>query len=246
MGEPTHIAESTIYSTQDYDKFNFIDGNRTVSKSHLRTLISSLSNAPDLARTRPILVNSAFEIIDGQHRFEASKALNIPVYYTVANNINIATARTLNAAQRGWTVKQFLDSFVASGAPQYIKFAEILEEFPLPLYDLMIYLSGHQGKALGKSFKNGDFKIMKDKELAMDRLEKLRDLAAYIDFWRDDGMCMAFLGVIKRPDYDHDRMCSHMKMAGMKRQATQRDYLRELERVYNWNIKNPENFARFF
>lgn len=243
--DTSSLPESTIYSTLDYEKFKYIDGNRIVSKAHLRTLISSFNNHPDLARSRPILVNSSFEIIDGQHRFEASRALSLPVYYTISNNIDISTARLLNAAQRGWNLRQYLDSYVATGHQQYIHFSEMLEEFPIPMTMLMIYMAGYQGHNLRRQFKEGTFKMMKDKELVRDRLEKLKDFSQYYEFWSDDGLCIAFFKVLKMEGYDHDRMLRKMKEANMQRQVNQRDYLRELERVYNWHITNDKNYLWF-
>jgi hypothetical protein len=229
------LAESTIYSTKDYDKFELVQGNRTVSASHLRTLIQSFDANPELAQTRPVLINKQFEVIDGQHRLAACRALGQPVYYMIAANLDINTARHLNATQRGWTLRQYLDSFVATGNTQYVQFAEMLEEFPIPLTAMMIYLSGHSRTHQRKSFKAGTFKLSKDKTLGRERLEMLRDFSMHVDFWSDDGLAMAFWDILRVPEYDHARMLNKLKTAQMQRQATKVDYLRELERVYNFN-----------
>lgn len=234
-----HIAESTIYSTKDYNKFKLIQGNRPKSKGHIRHLIQSFDSNPDLARTRPILVNEKFEIIDGQHRYEACLSLGIPVYYTAAKNVDVSTARLLNANQRAWKLVDFLNSFVSSGSEQYIKLQGLWEEYPIPLSTLMVYAAGHKNRALRQQFRNGTFKLMKDKELLMHRLDSLREIAEHFQYWKDGGFAEAYFSVYANPDFEPDRLLDKLKQTKFERQTTTMDYLREIERVYNFNSKAP-------
>lgn len=239
------LAEKTVFSTRDYEKFKYIAGNRNVATSHLRSLIQSLEARPELAATRPILVNTDFEIIDGQHRFEASRALGLPVYYIVANNIDITTARLMNSTQRAWKLKEYLDSYVKTGHPQYVQFSELLEEYPIPISAMILYCVGFQAKAGSKSFRNGSFKIMKDRELLRYRLDSLKDTSQYFENWNDIAFCIAFFQVLKNDKFDPERFLQKLASTKMERQTTTRDYLREMERVYNFNSK-PEAQVRLF
>lgn len=239
------LAEMTIYSTRQYDKFKILDGNRVVSKSHFRHLVASLSDKPELAATRPVLVNAKFEVVDGQHRLEACRALGLPIYYIKAANIDITTARLLNATQRGWSLKDFLDSYVASASPQYVKFAELQEEYPLPTTVLAIYCVGTQNDSITRNFRNGSFKIMKDKDLLTYRLESLKTLAPYVPFWNEQRFALAIHALLKTTDFDPNRLVDRLTHgAKIERQASTRDYLREIEKAYNYNMKTE--VARLF
>ena len=57
-----------IYKTTNYSIFSFLQGNRSVSKKN--SLVKSIQKI-DLTMYKPILVDSEFRIIDGQHRFFA-------------------------------------------------------------------------------------------------------------------------------------------------------------------------------
>ena len=71
---------SEIYMTTDYSMFSSMKHNRNVSEAHIHRLMKSMS---EKQYPVPIVVNEKNEIADGQNRFEAIKALNLPVYYMV-------------------------------------------------------------------------------------------------------------------------------------------------------------------
>ena len=54
-----------VLQTNDYDIFQHIDGNRNVNKLHLKRLKESIHEEYIPV---PIVVNSKYQIIDGQHR----------------------------------------------------------------------------------------------------------------------------------------------------------------------------------
>ena len=62
--------ENHVLSTTDYAKFKTLQGNRDVNKLHVSRLKESFKTAYLLS---PIVVNQYYEIIDGQHRYEAAK-----------------------------------------------------------------------------------------------------------------------------------------------------------------------------
>ena len=68
----THL----IKSTTDYNKFRKLNGNRPVRPNHVKRIVESMQK--QLLPTF-IEVNEHYEIIDGQHRIEALKELELPV-----------------------------------------------------------------------------------------------------------------------------------------------------------------------
>lgn len=98
-----------IQCTYNYDKFHYDESNREVKQKYVRILAESI-NQLDLTQYQPIIVEEeTYNIIDGQHRFEACKMLHKPIYYTIiprelADNAMI----TLNQYQRQWRQEEFL------------------------------------------------------------------------------------------------------------------------------------------
>ena len=74
---------ATVYTTNDYDKFSFLDANRVTD--HVNALALSFKNrfVPNA-----IICNEKLQIIDGQNRFLASKQLGLPVYYYIINGLD--------------------------------------------------------------------------------------------------------------------------------------------------------------
>ena len=75
-----------IHQTTDYSMFQTLEGNRNLNKLHLKRLKNSFQKKYLLS---PIIVNEKFEIIDGQHRFEAGKQLGLPINFLIAPNYGI-------------------------------------------------------------------------------------------------------------------------------------------------------------
>lgn len=240
------IAESTIYSTTDYGKFQFLPGNRVESASHVRNLIRSFSKNPELARTRPILVNDEFEIIDGQHRYQACVSLGIPVYYTVANGIDVGTARLMNANQKGWSTKDFLNSFIAEDNETYVKLKQLWEEYPIPFSQLLMFCHTGDRKSLMREFKEGKYQFMKDKTFMYKRLDNLEALRPFFKYWNHAKFVGAYWNILHNgSEFDPERLVKKAEITEMKGQATERDYMREIERVYNFKVEERHYVTLF-
>ena len=67
-----------VHKTTDYFLFKPIDGNRNKNLLHINRLKKSIS---ENYLFTVIIVNENYEIIDGQHRFECIKELELPLYY---------------------------------------------------------------------------------------------------------------------------------------------------------------------
>ena len=75
-----------VNQTTDYSKFKTLKGNRSVNKLHVKRLQKSFKQSYLLS---PIIVNQNYEIIDGQHRFNAAKAENLPVNFILCNDYGL-------------------------------------------------------------------------------------------------------------------------------------------------------------
>jgi len=243
------VLENSIQQTSDYDRFKIIESNRTLKTEHIQNLIKSLTERPDMLKSRPILVNQKWEIIDGQHRFEASKELKLPIYYVMGKGLGIAEAQRLNSIQRNWNLDDFARSYAMEGHEQYQRFLEWKKEFGMPFSILRLYCEGYERKRGNESFKRGDFKMMKDKKLIYQRLEMLSDLADIFPHWRYRSFGTAMLEAFKNDTYDHDLFVEKFRMRGEHElnnfYGSKNDYLRAIENIYNYRTDIEKQIRLF-
>lgn len=114
-----------IYETYDYGKFKRLEGNREV-KNFTRVLDSINTVGVIL---NPVLVNEKFEIIDGQHRFEALKSMGLPVYYIMQEGIGRKECTYLNIGQTNWTTTDFINKYASEGIQDYKYLQMLLSEY---------------------------------------------------------------------------------------------------------------------
>lgn len=102
------ILPPQVKVTYDYELFKIHPNNREVPDGH-KYILKSIS-LRDITKYSPIIVDSDFFIIDGQHRFFACKHLRKPIYYIqMEKDIDSEEAIViLNRAQRPWTQIEYL------------------------------------------------------------------------------------------------------------------------------------------
>lgn len=94
---------SEVQETMDYGIFKTVSGNRNISEFHIELLKRSIKKR-NLTKDFPILVNSNFEILDGQHRYEALSNLGLPIYYRIAEVTTVQDIAIVNTISKKWTL----------------------------------------------------------------------------------------------------------------------------------------------
>jgi len=97
-----------VKETNDYSMFRTLEGNRHLNKLHVKRLKESFQKAYLLS---PIIVNEKFEIIDGQHRFEAAKQLGVPINFLIAPKYGLKEAQMLNENMKNWKKEDYLNAY---------------------------------------------------------------------------------------------------------------------------------------
>ena len=78
---------NTVYSTDDLEMFNQINGNRPPNVQHINRLCDSIKLNGVLQN--PIIVNEFMDIIDGQHRLLAAKKAKSSIFFIIVDGYNI-------------------------------------------------------------------------------------------------------------------------------------------------------------
>lgn len=223
-----------IQTTQDYTLFRRIKGNRNVSQPHVKRLLEAIKNDPKTITYNPIVVNSKMEVIDGQHRLEAIKKVDLPVYYIVVDDLGLETVQKLNSVSKMWSPMDYAKSFAENGNEDYRIYIDFKVRFKFNHDVVMQYLSLNEPMT-GAMFKQGKFTIpnvARSFELAT----YLQDLQQFYDRITYRNAAYGFLIVVQSPNYDHKRMYRQMKNYAhlLNEQPLANDFAREFERIYNY------------
>ena len=147
----------TMYETKDYNKFSYLPFNRNVVPRHVEKLKGKFKGNNKQAKA-PITVNSNFEIIDGQHRYNAIKDLKQPLFFMVDDEFRDFDIVDKNANQQGWLAQDYLKFFSEKGYEDYQKLEQLCIDTGLSVSILLDWIAG-QAYYLQKRFKEGEFKF---------------------------------------------------------------------------------------
>lgn len=162
------MGNATINHSDNYESFKVLDQNREINHKHVTLLKKSIEANPKIMESQPILVNENMEIIDGQHRYQACKELEMPVYYMVIPGLTVAEARSMNAMQRGWTAMDYAQSYAKAGNENYALLLEFKRSYPSLTLSVIRYVcsgtGGNGDNSRPLMFRTGNFAISRDTE----------------------------------------------------------------------------------
>jgi len=245
-----------ILKTDKYDRFKLLNGNRDIDEAHVRRLKASIK-ANNLLESNPILITENGEVLDGQHRLTACKELNLPVYYTVSNGGDVDTVITLNTLSKNWSLLDYAKSYAARGDKSYEYIVRLCEEFRVGVSVVIALLS--DGLALRDDarkdntpvlrFKTGKLKYSQSDYLtAQIKARQIFALSDYVKPAKTVLFVKVMLRVLRNPKFDIDRLFEklHTNDMTIEPRNTVKDYLRDIEDVYNFNVKKKDKLLRLY
>lgn len=230
-------------STKDYKMFKYMTDNRPIDKGHVNRLIASIKSR-NLLEYTPIIVDKTFNVIDGQHRLEAAKALGVPIYYKVQESNDAADIIHLNIA-KSWNIIDFFNFFVKHKYPEYVKLDAFCKKNALSI-KLGIFLFLKRTKNLMHDFKCGKFvfeeKVGSDTVnisiAAIDVLKKYLGVGK-VGF-DSKKLWKAIYVLASNPEFDMEIWKRNVGMLCEKihSKATEEDMLNHILWVYNYRNQN--------
>jgi len=222
----------------DYGRFKYMKGNRAVNPNKVNRIVNSVKDKADMLKYNPVIVTSRYEVLDGQHRLEASKELQRPVYFMIAPLADVQTVATLNSNTDSWSMKNFLTCYRELGNKHYEKLAKFMEEYDLDLSTSMHLLYEGKAKTFNSPartiFRDGKFEIRREK-IARGIAELYSDLAEFHDGKPSRSFAEAVDTLYYSDVYDHPAMRDRLRHYSLtiERQPTRKLYLQELQRLFN-------------
>lgn len=180
-------AQLALQQTKNYDLFKKHPSNRPLVEAIIQRLMTALSEKNDL-KTHPLLINTSMQVFDGQHRLEAAKRLELPVFYVIDKHLVDADMVRLNANQSPWKLQDYHNYYVTQGVQDYKDLDVFLKEHSITIGAYM-RMAGYARKTnRAAMFKAGKFVMMSEDE----KKENLaiwgisRDLIQFVQKRRSD------------------------------------------------------------
>lgn len=236
-------SEVIVYSTTDYSRFQFINGNRGLNQQKIKNIIDDIKSGNDVLKYNPIQVNETSNkllIPDGQHRFFISRKLKRPVYYIIMDeNKTMADIARVNSNVEKWKQRDFITCYITQGNKNYERLQAFLEKYNINVgTSLRLLEFGHPGvegssPELSKKFQNGLFEIKKYDE-AVQVAEDCKLFEAF-PFHTDRGFVIAIHRIKQAGKITMDELLQAYNKNPDKllKNHSQKQYIFNLEQVVN-------------
>ena len=253
--QPMAQVVGHVCQTMDYSLFKTLKGNRTINQAHLYRLTKSIGEQYLLS---PIVVNDRFEIIDGQHRFNAAKANNLPINYIVAPGYGLREVQVLNTNSSNWNSMDYLKAYCDMGLEPYIKFRDFMNRWPDFKFSSAYFIFAQtkfthittvEKEVVSQSNKGGKVSVnafTKGKLISGDSVKVEKSAKMLMDFkpfYKDFSRSVfvnAMIGVFELKQYNHDRMLSKLKLQpnALVNCISVKQYRQLLTEIYNYRSQN--------
>lgn len=231
-----------IQESTNYHEFQCLTGNRVISETKIEKIIADINAGTNLLPYYPILVfekDGVKYVADGQHRHEVSKRTGNPVYYLVHKGLGLMDIANLNSRSSGWKNRDYLNCYVNLGNKNYVIFRDFISKHGI-VYSAAVSLLMKGGISKGggemTTFKEGKFEV-NHLELAEEIVTLTTTLFERYVFYRQRELIAAVHKLKKREKCDFTVLTNKIKQAPalMDKQSTTKDYLYNIEKVYNHN-----------
>lgn len=204
-------TERCLYVTTDYDSLKHITGNRAINPQNVEKIKKSMSEKQLIVAA---VVNEDMQIIDGQHRHEACKQLNLPFYYYIVEGYTLPDVQRMNTNMKNWSLPDFMDTYLdlyKAGHSEYKGYKELslfMEHYSISLQAALFLANTRSSKGdYEETFKHGGF-VFSDKNTAALIAEEMRELFQGFDekIWKTITFTVQYTKLFVYENYNYDIM----------------------------------------
>ena len=235
-----------VHTTTDYSMFNPIEGNRNKNRLHIARLKQSML---ENYLFTVIVVNEKYEIIDGQHRFECIKELELPLHYIMCKGYGLSEVQRLNANAKTWNADDYLEGYVSIGIQDYVVYKEFKEKYDIGHNECLALLSGSKhipdsNKKVNPRtlFYDGKFKAdhLFDAE---DIMDKICLIAPFYSGYKRRSFIQTMMILLKNENFEFTEFLQKLKMQPTALQdcTNIQQYKMLIEEIYNYKRRDKIN-----
>jgi hypothetical protein len=231
-----------IFSTKEYAKFKLIKGNRVIKNPKIKKLVKSMTEDGWLPGSY-VVVNSRWEIIDGQHRILAGMQCNLPIIYTMEKKADDKVMRGLNKAGDNWQLNDHLHGFVEDGNEHYTFLYNFMKDFPeLKITEAMMLCKNAYTAVPRGTFENGEFTV-KNKRVAIEWAEYVMRLKPFAKFFNTGIFVRALVCCLTKEGFDFNDFVRKIELrpTSLVKCGTREQYIELFESIYNYRRSDKLN-----
>lgn len=233
-----------VFQTDDYKRFQSIDGNRSLNEKKIKSIISEIESGNDILDEVPVLVretSTKLEVLDGQHRLEVAKRLKRPVFYIIhGRQMSLYQVARVNTNVEKWKDQDFINCYVKAGNDNYSKIQAFKKKYGIPTTVALMMLHGgmeitFSDERLRKDFQQGSFQVLKYKE-ACQLAEICKRFEAFPS-WNSRSFIFAIIRIVKAEKADMAILVKKFSEYPdrLRTRNSWKAYLTNLEEIYNIN-----------
>lgn len=233
------MALSHVHTTTDYGLFKSIDGNRNLNLLHLNRLRKSMQ---ERALFTIITVNERYEIIDGQHRFEVSKELGLPVHYVMCAGYGLNEVHIMNATSKTWNSDDYMEGYCQLGKQAYLTYKKFKNTYELDHASCLAILAKFENGSAIKEFYEGRFEIHNYKQ-AVEFAERLNLIGKYYEGNKRRMFVRALLTLFKNERFEFMEFLNKLRLnpSALTDCSTVSQYITLIEEIYNYRRRDKVN-----
>lgn len=239
------MTKIITYKTQNYSAFKKIIGNRELSEFNVKAIVKNIKT--NGLKPTIVIVNEKMEVIDGQHRIEALKRLNLPVYYQIHEGLDLSDCIAMNTSGVNWKAEDYIDSYAEMGNEHYINLKWYVRMFPeFTATNIAAILNSKSTARVGVNIKHGTLTLQYEGKAAENRLNYMRTIYKAIPNFvgRKECLFTVLSRVMDLPSVDAERLQEQMLKYG--EQVTNivdiKSCLNKVEDVYNYRKATKVRF----
>lgn len=242
------VPSYQVHTTKDYSMFKPIEGNRNKNLLHVNRLKASMQ---DHYLFTVIIVNEQYQIIDGQHRFDAIKDLNLPLNYVIINGYGLKEVQKLNANSSNWSTTDYLEAYCNLGCVDYIKLADFMRKYKLSvqiaaciMLDSSIPTTSIKAGQGFEFFKHGTFKVTDKQEKAAHKfMEMLLLFEPYFASFKTRSFVFALMRLMENKDFAITELLQKVKIQPTALQpcSSINQMVSLIEEIYNYKRRDKIN-----
>lgn len=240
----TATMDKQVHTTTDYFLFKPLQGNRQLNKLHLSRLKDSIEKNYLFTS---IIVNENYEIIDGQHRFECIRELQLPLHYIVCKGYNLPEVQILNQNSKNWNYEDYVSGYIDLGYKDYLLYRNFKEKYKFGHAETMNLLdnkqrTSHSGSQQIQDFKLGNFKVH-DYQYAEGIAKKIWLLNGLYEGFLRKWFVLAMMRLLKNKNFELTEFITKLKMQpSALTDCTSIDaYITLIEEIYNYKRRDKVN-----
>jgi len=237
-----------IEKTNDYSIFKSVNFNRDKKRKHIESVKKMLIK-DNLLHLHPILVNEKMEVIDGQHRLEAARELNVPVFF-IKSDVSYEHILNSNLLQKKASLADVIKFYALKDRLRdYIELQKNVNALNISPKAMLSFMFGSTSPGLVALIKSGKFRMPPNAskleglifsyQLFLDycREKRITPIAMFISFH----FTVAFRNLLLLDSFSEKLFYQKLdnRWFDLKPQINSKEWTRVLVDIYNWKNRSP-------